>query len=172
MHDTATLERPNRQAIAFEVARTKYECAKAEYDRLWAIHNAAEEADDQDCPRIDVYFDEYKLGMGMKRERVVDALRCYAIRRGEPLDVEATADEFMLYQARHKESRERHRIMELNDQAFAYGKDHYFPAREALMALPATDTEGLLLKMEIAATWCDEPLVDSVFADVRRMLAA
>lgn len=172
MHDTATLERPNRQAIAFEVARTKYECAKAEYDRLWAIHNSAEESDDQDCPRIDAYFDEYKLGIGMSRERVVDALRWYALRSGKPVDVEAATAEFMLYQARHKESRARHRIDELNDHARAYGEEHYFPAREALMALPATDTEGLLLKMEVAATWSDEPFVDSVFADVRRMLAA
>ena len=171
MHGTFTLDRQTQQAISFESARTRYEQACAEFDRLWAVAYAAEEAEELECPRVDHYFDEYKLGIGMSRERVVETLRWYAYRGARPVDVDATADEFMAYQESHKECHERHRTEELNDAASEYGETHYFPARAALMAAPAPDAEALLLKMEIAATWADEPFVDSCFADVRRLLS-
>lgn len=172
MHATTTLERPTRQAIAFEVAKTQYEQADAEFSRLWALYEAADEAMRADCPRVDRYFDEYGLGVGMSRDGVVFKLGIYAAAQGSDFDVEAAADEFMAYQERALGSRRRYRLNELMAAADAYGDSVYFPARDKLMSLPAPDASGLLAKLQIAAVSCDDEHVASCLADARRLLAA
>lgn len=174
---------------AWNKALAEYQRAQAEHDRLWAAFNDAEERCGKACPRVDHYFDEYKLGMGMKRETVLMNLTvelsrqrakafalldeagkreaCLQIRA----DCERIADEFMAYQARDRATQERCRIDDLNEVAAEFGERHYFPARERLMETPAPDTAALLVKMGIAAQSGDEDHMERCHADAVRLLA-
>lgn len=157
---------------AWNRAFSRYQRTNAEFDRLWSLYEQASEAWERDHPRIDRYFNEDKLGIGMSRERVIDRLRVNHWVKGEAGDEEAIrahADEFMAYQERHEQTKKLHRVDEWEEQASAYGEAHYFPARTALMAVPAPDTEALLVKMGIAAESGDEDFMASCYADARRL---
>lgn len=158
---------------AWNAAFDHYQRTHAEFERLWSLHKAAENAWERDCPRDASFFDQDKLGIGMDRDRVIDTLRVNYWTKGREADEEAVrarADEFMAYQERHKQTRKLHGVEESEEQAVAYGEAHYFPAREALMAVPAPGTDALLIKMEIAAGAGDEEFMDSCYADAKRLL--
>lgn len=171
----------------WEAAHAHFQRVNAEYDRRIEAAEAAEEAAHAACPRVDSYFDEHKLGIGMNRKTALgNAQYAVAIRAGEAAgagkamtDAEVAAlydecprvvDDFMVYQERHKETERLYRVKELNEHVSAY-RETYFEARDAFMRVPAPDAEALLAKMEIASTWLDDPYVDSAFADARRLLA-
>jgi hypothetical protein len=187
MQDVITRERTDGQAIRWEVAKTKYELAQDEFDRLWQLHYDAEESLPE---RVDFYFDELKLGIGMRRDdarrAIITALSiqtfgnnggpkpgtdAYEAKLVEIADeANRIAAEFMAYQEDIQAERTRLRVEELRQDAIEYGEAHYFPARHALMQTPAPDFAALLVKMGIAARWADEPFVDSALADAKRLL--
>lgn len=159
---------------AWNAALSRYQRTNAEFERLWSLHDKAEVACERDCPRVDRYFDAYKLGFGMGRDRVECFLRLYntgARLNGKPqLDTAATADEFMAYQEHHQGIRKLHRVDAWEKEASDYGQAHYFPARTALMAVPAPDTDALLVKIGIAAEAYDDEFMECCYADAKRLL--
>lgn len=158
---------------AWNTALAHYQRAHAEFERLWSMHEAAENACERECPRIASFFDKDKLGIGMSRERVIERLRFNHWATGEAGDEGALrqrADEFMAYQEHHERVRKLHRVDEWEEQASAYGKAHYFPARAALMAVPAPDTDALVVKIGIAAGAYEDDFVKSCHTDAKRLL--
>lgn len=173
---------------AWTTAYARFQAVNAEYDRRIAAEEKAGEAVDAACPRIDRYFDEYNLGFGMSRETAlgnaeysVAARAADAAGAGDPMtDAQIKAlykecprvvDEFMAYQERHEEACRLYGLKALQEQVTAY-RATYFEARDALMAVPAPDADALLVKMEIASTWLDDPYAESAFDDARRLLGA
>jgi hypothetical protein len=143
---------------------------EAAHDEIWSRWERAEELLSAAGPeRIDRYFDDYKLGIGMKREAVVYRLKVYAASIGEDMDIEGTADAFMTYQSECTAQREKFRT----DAFFAAGKAHqptFNRARDALMEIPAPNTAALLVKIEIAAASLDDDHAEAMLADARRLL--
>lgn len=171
MHDTDTIDRAQAQAnLAWDEAFGRFAEIDAAFDEAIERHTAADEAADVEVPREDRFFDEYNLGMGMSRERVLDALRSYGWRAGEAVDEPAILAEFEDYQARVRAANKRHRVEELDAKVDEL-REPWREAREALMAVPAPDQAALLVKLEVALiSGCDDH-ADSALADARRLLA-
>jgi hypothetical protein len=165
----------------WDAALAHYRRIDAEYDRICDAADAAGEAVAAAHPREDRFFDEYDLGMGMSRDRAVHSAS-YSIFRRElrdrPLpdaaaaraEAQRVADEFMAYQAEHQRLQRLHHLPELEKQVKAY-RPRYWGARDALMRVPAPDTDALLVKMEIAAMSLDDEHAESALADAKRLLA-
>lgn len=146
----------------------------AAYTKLCDAHDAADEAAEAALPRVDGFFDEYRLGMSMKRDAVEFHLQLYNTRErvaGKPqIDIAATAEEFERYRREHEAIARRFRVKEL-DQRCQQCLPTYRSARDALMAVPAPDQAALLIKMEIATVPLDEEHAESALADARRLLS-
>ena len=155
---------------AWDSALARYRIADATYDALIDRSDAAEHAAGLAQPRIDRYFDDYGLGMGMDRDSVVRRLHTYALCRNDAINVQATADEFMAYQQRHDELCQQFKTKELNQRCKEY-LPVYERARDDLMRLPAPDTDALLVKMGIAAMSLADEHATLALADAHRLLA-
>lgn len=163
------LPAPNIDRNAWNVALAEYRQANAAFDEAIARHEQAEELAGAACPREGIYFDEYNLGMGTSRERVISALGWYQVSSGKPINAGQIADDFMAYQARHEATNKRFGVKALDADANAQ-KPRYFAAREALMAVPAPDTDALLMKFQIATISLDDEFLESALADANRLL--
>jgi hypothetical protein len=84
-------------------------------------------------------------------------------------EADRIADEFMAYQAHHKSEERRLRLDELREQENGY-REHFLEARDALMGMPAPDTEALLFKLEVAAISCEDDHIESCLADAKRLI--
>ena len=162
-------------------AYARFKAVNAEYDQRIAAEEAAIELVHRDCPREAKFFDEYKLGIGMKRDDAEWHAR-YAVvsrkryggttlskRQADAVRAEADriVDEFMAYQARYEEAEKRHNVDALKRECEDY-RDTYNNARDELMAIPAPDTEALLIKMEMMS-WSSK-YEEGTLEDARRLL--
>lgn len=142
------------------------------HDALWDSWERADEAVGDNTPdRVDRYFDDYRLGIGMKRDAVEYWLNAYNVGRGEGrIDVARTADEFDAYQRQTLDARERFQT----DRRYKEASGHnpvYQAARDALMEVPAPTIAALLIKIEIAAVSLDDDHGQSTLSDARRLLS-
>jgi hypothetical protein len=160
---------PSRRAWDKAVAEFRH--VDSTFNALIDRSDAAQEAAGEAHPRVDRYFDEYRLGMGMSRDRVVYWLHHYALDAKSNIDVQATADEFMAYQDEARKVSERFSVKRLDEACEAY-RPTYFQARDALMAVDAPDSAALLVKIQLAAQSLDGDHAESTLADARRLLAA
>ncbi|TMJ19544.1 MAG: hypothetical protein E6G92_07145 [Alphaproteobacteria bacterium] len=144
---------------------------ESDHDRLWGRSERADEAAEANRPaRIARYFEDYRLGIGMKRQDVESRLRAYNTGRSEGrIDVARTADEFDAYQRQILEVNERFQTDRLFNEASAHNPI-YKAACDALMSAPAPHTAALLIKLEIAAISLDDEHMESAVADARRLL--
>ena len=78
----------------WNAVHARYRAARLAYDAVCDRHDRAEEAAGDAQPRIARYFDEYQLGMHMKRDDVEYWLARYVERTGQQIDILKTADEF------------------------------------------------------------------------------
>lgn len=164
--DTLPHEAP-AATTAWAEAFAQFNKVNAAFDEAINRHAEAEEAAGDEHPREDRFFVTYGLGMGMSRQRVLDTLDWRNRITGK--EAEAIADEFMAYQERSREVDRRHGIDEL-DKRIEELREPWRAAREALMAIPAPDTDGLLVKLEIAfASLCTDH-ADNALADAKRLL--
>ena len=175
-------------------ALASYREVETEYDRRTAVEEISLEAAHAMVPRIDEYFDFYRLHIGMDRggaHRSVHSalwmkefghagLVLWPKEKREPQEAKAqlvktkadrVTDEFMAYQGRWQAIRVTLGVEEAQNHA-AEMREEYFSARSKLLAVPALDTAGLLLKLELA--FVSGAQVDEEFAlsDARRLLAA
>lgn len=86
-------------------------------------------------------------------------------------EADKLTDDAVAYGKRFDEVRRRLRIDELYGAATKYRDEVFFPARNALMAIPAPDARALLAKFEIAATSLEEEHLEGCLADAKRLLA-
>ena len=156
--------------FAWDKALAEFRHVDSTFNALIDRSDAAQEAAGEAHPRVDRYFDEYRLGMGMSRDRVVYWLHHYVLGTKSNIDVQATADEFMAYQDEARKVSERFSVKRLDEACEAY-RPTYFQARDALMALSAPDNEGLLIKIELSMQSLDGDHAESTLADARRLLA-
>lgn len=183
---------PDRRA--WEQAYERFQRAKRESERLFGEHSAAEVAWDAACPRESRFFDEFNLGIGIQRDRVLDRVRHKlgtqqgisgivmsppASRKAYEAKLDAISndarqitDHFMAYQDRHNETKSAFRVEELWQRATDFDDECYFPARDELMRLPAPDEAALLVIMEVSCVSLDDEHAESVLADARRLLAS
>lgn len=120
-------------------------------------------------PRVDRFFDEYKLGVGMKQETVLFWLAHYDLQHPGRIDQKREADEFMAYQQRVIEARKRFRTKEYDRAREAYYQT-FDEARDNLMATAAPTRQALLVKMEVAALALGDEYLESTLADAQRLL--
>ena len=156
---------------AWDAAFARYQRANAKHIALVDAHSQAEEAHSVAHPRKDIFFDEYRLGIGMTYERAVETLNFYSIIKKRPINAKAIAEEFMAYQHEDKELSRRFKLDELDDAVTEHLKSEYLPARDALMQLAAPDAAGLLAKIEIATVSLENDHAESMLADARRLLS-
>ena len=158
---------------SWDAAFASYSEANRQFDEAIDRHTEAEEAASAVCPREDEYFDTYRLGIGMNRERVVSALQLYNASRVEQdrIDVNSIAEGFMALQQRHVAANQKFRVNDL-DEAVAALSPAFMATRDALMLLPAPDQSALLAKIEIAFRSLDYDHAESALADAKRMLTA
>jgi hypothetical protein len=162
---------PAVDRTAWDRVFASYQRARARFDALCARWEAEDEARGEALPeRVDRYFDDYRLGMGMNRETVLFWLRIYASNPAHSLDVEATADEFMEYQRLNAEISSRFRVDELYQEMSDY-LPAFNEARNAMMEVPAPDKAALLVKIENASISLCEDHAEATLADARRLLA-
>ncbi len=157
---------------AWDNVLANYRDAAAVHKEVWDRFEAAEEAVDACTPeRVDRYFEDYGLGIGMKRDDIEFWLRRYVTRTCEKLDVQAVADEFDAYQAETIAARERFQTDNLYQEGKAINP-LFSAARDQLMRCPAPDQSSLLLKIEVASISLDDEHASHMLADARRLLAA
>ena len=130
---------------SWDAAFASYSEANRQFDEAIDRHTEAEEAASAVCPREDEYFDTYRLGIGMSRERVVSNLQFYNARNIEQdrIDVDAITASFMAFQQRHCAANQKFRVNDL-DEAVAALSPAFMATRDALMLLPAPDQAALL----------------------------
>jgi len=159
--------------VRWDAAFALYREANSHFDEAIDRHAEAEGLAGAACPRVDVFFDKYRLGMGMNRSRVVENLQYYNVRndRANRIDVEAVADDFMAFQERSKAAEQRFCVGEL-EEAIEASRPAFHETREALMRVSAPDTAALLVKIEIAFCSLDTDHADSTLVDAKRLLAA
>lgn len=156
----------------WDQALAAYRKIEARYDELCDDCEAADNAVHEVIPeRVDRYFYDYKLGIGMTREAVLFWLAHYNLGASSSAKIDAgrTADEFMGYQQNILDARKRFRTEELDEARRAYFPT-YTEARDALMKVPAPTAAALLVKMEIAAVSRDDAHAESTLADARRLI--
>jgi hypothetical protein len=186
----AAVARFAQERRAWDAAFAVYERTRWEFQRLCNVHSVLEE---QLPGRVDRYFDDLGLYIGAKREDAVSAARMALWRREfgttglilYPADAriqqesrqaeilieaERTADEFMAYQEHCERERERLGVDDADDAASIYGETHYFPARDALMDVPAPDEAALLIKLMVALESLSDAHADSTLGDARRLV--
>ena len=155
---------------AWDEALAEFRHVDVTFKALIDRHDAAQEAAAVAHPRVGRYFDKYRLGMSMDRERVVYWLRCYELTTKTKVDVQATADEFMAYQLAAKEATDRFGVGRTDERVEEF-RPVYFRTRDRLMAVRAPDNAALLVKIEMATTSLDEDHAESTLADARRLLS-
>ena len=170
----ATLARPAiGDTREWDPAFAQWSAAKAQFDALCDRFNLADEALGDASPRVDRYFDEYRLNTLMERGHVEGALGMYNTRQrltgGAKIDVQTVADEFVAYLRRGAELRKRFRVDEYWSEVQAY-RPTYFEARDRIMGVPAPHVAALLVKIEISAISLDEEHANAVLADARRLV--
>lgn len=181
---TPVIADPTADRTEWESAYANYRVVEARHNALGDAWEAAQEAADNATPdRVDRYFDEFNLGIGMSRRRVMPAITHAIVRRDYPEghllfreesaavvdDAERLTDEFMGYQQKITDARERYQTEQRWDEMRAH-QPKFEAARNAFMAVPAPDTDALLTKMEIAAVSLDDDHADSCLADAKRLL--
>ena len=157
----------------WDAAFAQWSSVHGRYDALCDRFNAAEEAHGEAHPRVDRYFDDYRLNTVMERGHVEGSLSMYNNRQrltgGAQIDVQQVADEFFAYLKRNADSREHFRLEESWGRVQA-NRPAYFEARECIMGVPAPHLAALLVKIEISAISLDEGHAEAVLADARRLL--
>lgn len=168
---TDTLQNESALATSWDEALARFREVDTAFNEALDRHSKAENSADDECPREARFFDTYRLGMGMSRQRVIDELRWYSDRTGGRINEHELADKFEAYQARSQEAAKRHSVDEL-DKRIDELKEPWRAAREAIMAIPAPDTAALLVKLDIAFTSLCTDHAEIAMADARRLLAA
>jgi len=181
---TPAIARAPADRTAWDSAYAKYRVVEARHDELGDAWEAAEEAADKFSPdRVDRYFDEFNLGIGMSRHRVMPAIIHAVVRRDYPEghllsreesaavvdEAERLTDEFMEYQQKLTDARERFQTEQRWDEMRAH-QPEFEAARNALMAVPAPDTDALLTKMKIALESMEEAHAVSSLEDAKRLI--
>ncbi len=166
---TDTLQNDSALATPWDEAFARFRELNAAFDKAIDRHSKAEGAAGDDCPREDRFFDTYGLGMGMSRRRVIDALRWYGDRTGNRINEHEAADEFEAYQVRSQEASKRHNVDELQERIEEL-QEPWGAARDAIMAIPAPDTDGLLVKLDLAFGSLCIADAENAMADARRLL--
>ncbi|WP_126173465.1 hypothetical protein [Altericroceibacterium xinjiangense] len=155
---------------AWDRALATYRRAEARYEQLCDECAAADQAVAHATPaRVDRYFEEYGLGIGMTRAQIAFYLAHYNLRAKVKIDQNATLEEFEAYQNQTLAARKRFRTFEFDAARRAYYPT-YVQAQNDLMKVPAPTNAALLMKVEIATTSQDEDHAESMLADARRLL--
>ena len=108
---------PSRRA--WDKALAEFRRVDSTFNALIDRSDAAQEAAGEAHPRVDQYFDEYRLGMGMSRDRVVYWLHHYVLGTKSNIDVQATADEFMAYQRADQQVAQRFNVKRTDEEVDA-----------------------------------------------------
>lgn len=163
------LASPLIERAAWDRAEAAFRKVQAESQRLWAIHERADEMlENVEPKRPDHLFDQYGLHMDMTR---ADAEYWLAVYFGpQPDKIARFADELAAYQKATNECEAIHECERLFAEAQKLNPA-YFAARKALLEIPAPDNKALLLKIELTVEAGSDELSDALVIDARRVLA-
>ena len=160
---------------AWDQASAAWRLVDQKFDALGDRFDAAEEAwGDADGPRVDRYFEEYRLDTSMTRDQAESALKMFNTRARlsgrAQIDATKIADEFAASLKRSADLKKHFRVDEHWDRMKAY-QTTFDEVRDAIMKIPAPHVAALLIKIEIAAISLDDEHAESVLADARRLLS-